>query len=105
MAGRGGAIPGAGRKKGVPNKVTREIKEICRGHGPEMVKALVGLAKGAESEAARVAAIKEVLDRGYGKAVQKLAGDDKEAPIRVDNGSDLEAAKRIAFLLTQAASA
>jgi len=103
MAGRGGAIPGAGRKKGVPNKATREIKEICRGYGPEMIEALVRLAKGAQSEAARVAAIKEVLDRAYGKSVQKLAGDDKEPPIKVEDVSDIEVAKRIAFLLANAA--
>jgi hypothetical protein len=32
------------------------------------------LATKAESEAARVAAIKELLDRGYGRAVQPIEG-------------------------------
>jgi len=35
---------------------------------------LVRLATKAESEAARVAAIKELLDRGYGRAVQPIEG-------------------------------
>jgi len=35
---------------------------------------LARLATKAESEAARVAAIKELLDRGYGRAVQPIQG-------------------------------
>ncbi len=67
--------PGPGRPKGTPNKATKEIKEIARIHGPAMIAELVRLAGGAESEAARVAAIKEVLDRGYGKAQQGVTVD------------------------------
>lgn len=63
----------SGRRLGDRNKVTREIKELCQSYGPEMVEGLVRLAKGAESEAARVAAMKEVLDRGYGKAPQHVS--------------------------------
>jgi hypothetical protein len=42
-----------------------------------------GLAPGtpAEAEATRVAAIKELLDRGYGKAAQPLSGEDGNSPI------------------------
>ena len=31
MAGKGGKIPGAGRKPGVPNKLTTDIKELILG--------------------------------------------------------------------------
>jgi hypothetical protein len=31
MAGKGGKIPGAGRKPGVPNKITTDIKELILG--------------------------------------------------------------------------
>ena len=70
----GGRRPGSGRKKGTPNKVTAEIKEIARQYGPEAIAELARLATKAESEAARVAAIKELLDRGYGRAVQPIQG-------------------------------
>ena len=64
-----GSKPGerrGGRKKGTPNKATAEIKEAARKHAPEAIKQLANLMKNAESEAARVSAIKEILDRGYG---------------------------------------
>jgi hypothetical protein len=70
----GGRRPGAGRKKGTPNKVTAEIKELAQKYGHEPVAELARLATKAESEAARVAAIKELLDRGYGRAVQPIEG-------------------------------
>lgn len=37
--------------------------------------------KPAESEAAQIAATKELLDRGYGKAVQPQSGPDGEGPV------------------------
>ncbi|HET6926049.1 MAG TPA: hypothetical protein VFI48_04260 [Hyphomicrobiaceae bacterium] len=70
----GGRRPGSGRKKGTPNKVTAEIKELAQKYGPEAIAELTRLATRAESEAARVAAIKELLDRGYGRAVQSIEG-------------------------------
>src|SRR5262245_54567988 len=70
----GGRRPGSGRKKGTPNKVTAEIKELAQQYGPEAIAELARLATQAESEAARVAAIKELLDRGYGRAMQPIEG-------------------------------
>jgi len=63
----GGYRPGSGRKPG-------EVKELARQYGPEAIAELARLAIKAESEAARVAAIKELLDRGYGRAVQPIEG-------------------------------
>jgi len=73
-----GSKPGerrGGRKPGVPNKATIEIRTIASQYGPEAVAELYRLATKAESEAARVSAIKELLDRGYGKSPQPLTGD------------------------------
>lgn len=81
MAGKGGARPGAGRKKGVPNKATADVKALARDHAPAAVTELARLMLGAESEAARVAAIKEILDRAYGKATT-MVGGDPDNPIR-----------------------
>jgi hypothetical protein len=41
--------------------MTRELKEICRQEAPTLVNELIRLATGAESEAVRVAAIKEMF--------------------------------------------
>ncbi len=38
------------------------------------------LSKHAESEAARVSAIKEILDRAYGRSPQPLSGEGGEGP-------------------------
>jgi hypothetical protein len=65
---RGGARPGAGRKKGVPNKATADVRALAGQYAPSALKELARLATQAESEAARVSAIKEVLDRAYGKS-------------------------------------
>lgn len=79
-----GSRPGerrGGRKPGVPNKATREIKEVAQQYGPAALKKLAelaGLVKGtnaAESEQARVSAVREILDRAYGKAPQAIIGD------------------------------
>jgi hypothetical protein len=53
--GTGGRQPGSGRKKGSPNKITREIKEIAHQYGPGALKELARIATQGESEAARVA--------------------------------------------------
>jgi hypothetical protein len=74
-----GALKGhakaGGRVKGTPNHATSEIKELCRKHCPAAVIELARLATHAESEQARVGAIRELFDRGYGKAPQPHDGD------------------------------
>lgn len=75
---------GKGRPKGALNKATRDIKELARAHGPEVVEGLVRLFREADSDTARIAAAKEILDRGYGKASQPIAGDE-DSPLRVIN--------------------
>jgi hypothetical protein len=77
----GGRRPGAGRKPGSLNKVTREIKAAAQVFGPagiQRLARLAGLVSGAapaESEQTQVAAIRELLDRGYGKAAQSVTAD------------------------------
>ena len=91
-----GQKTGGGSRKGIPNKATAEIKEVARQYGPAAVHKLAemaGLVDGvepAQSEQARVAANKEILDRGYGKATQTIAGDN-ESPLTIIN----EAAKSL----------
>lgn len=77
-----------GRQKGTPNKATADVKALAGKYGPKAVDALAVLAglktggKPAESEAARVAALKEILDRAYGKASQPIGGADDLPAIR-----------------------
>ena len=65
-----------GRQKGTPNKATADIKALARDYTPAAMSRLVKIIKSSESDAAAVAAIKELWDRGYGKARQsvELAG-------------------------------
>lgn len=76
---------GQGRPKGVPNHATRDIKALAQSYGPAAILSLAKLAgmipgeDGAVSEPARISAIKELMDRGYGKAVQPQSGPDGES--------------------------
>lgn len=71
---KGGARPGAGRPKGVPDKATAELKasleELARTHTETALNVLVQVAQSSESDAARVGAANALLDRGYGKPRQ-----------------------------------
>jgi hypothetical protein len=59
-----------GRQKGSLNKATVDVKLAAQAFTTEAVETLANIMRTAESEAARVAAIKELLDRGHGKAKQ-----------------------------------
>ena len=79
-----GSKPGerrGGRKAGTPNKATVELKELARQYTVEALEALLSVVRGQDG-AAKVAAAREILDRGYGKASQVLAGDP-DAPLTV----------------------
>ncbi len=84
--------PGSGRVKGQLSKVTLEIREIAKQYGPQAVAELARIAgvtnqPGSENEQTRVAAIKELLDRGFGRSMQPVGGDDKAPPIKVEYGA------------------
>lgn len=69
----GGKRPGAGRKPGVPNKATGDVKALAQEWGEKAIKALADIATGPEHPAAaRVSAASVLLDRGYGKAKQAV---------------------------------
>ena len=86
-----GSKPGerrGGRLPGTPNKCTAQAKEIAGQYGPDAIAAmarLAGLVAGsspAEGEQARISALKEILDRAYGKAPQAIVGDANADPIQ-----------------------
>lgn len=65
-----------GRVKGTPNKATADVKAAAQKYTDEAVRTLANIMRKAESDAARVAACKEILDRGHGKATQAITGED-----------------------------
>lgn len=69
----GGKREGAGRPKGQRNKLTADVKVIAQSYGEEAIDLLAEIMRDQKApHAARVAATKEILDRGYGKAHQSL---------------------------------
>lgn len=72
-----------GRVKGVPNKATRDVKAQAGKYTAEALRTLAEIMKSSESDAARVAAAKELLDRGHGKSAQPVTGEGGEGPITV----------------------
>src|SRR6187549_1572790 len=77
MAGRKpGAPKTGGRRAGTPNRSTRLIRELAQQYTAEALERLADLMRNAESEQARVAAIRELLDRGHGRPTQPIADED-----------------------------
>jgi hypothetical protein len=83
-----GSKPGehrGGRKKGTPNKATASIRDLAREYTDQALSALVSVLAGGEGipAAAQVAAAKEILDRGYGRASTVLSGDEEGGPVQI----------------------
>ncbi len=64
-----------GRRRSTPNRSTAEVKELADRYAPAALAKLARLATEAESQAVRVVAGREILDRAYGKAPQAITGD------------------------------
>ena len=57
--------------------VIGELRELARAHAPEAIKELARLAVKAKGQSARISAIRQLLDRGFGKPTQFLAADSE----------------------------
>jgi len=65
-------------------KTPTQIKSLARTHTESAINVLAGIMREAESApAARVAAATALLDRGWGKPTQPVAGDDDHDAITV----------------------
>ncbi|MGB9153118.1 MAG: hypothetical protein WCD70_08540 [Alphaproteobacteria bacterium] len=84
-----------GRVAGTPNKATAQIKTLAGAYSAEAVDILISVARNADSDAAKVAACRELLDRGHGKAKQTI---DLDANINATNNENalLEGRRRVA---------
>ena len=61
-------------------KVLGEVQELARQYAPTVIVELARLALRAKGETARIAAIRELLDRGYGRSRQAI-----EVSVPADN--------------------
>jgi hypothetical protein len=68
----------------MPRKRTpADLRSLARSYTRKSVKVLAGIMMQEKApEAARVAASKELLDRGWGKPAQSHTGPDGEGPIQ-----------------------
>ncbi|MCH9050726.1 MAG: hypothetical protein IIA72_06550 [Proteobacteria bacterium] len=86
-------------------KAPTEIRSLACAHTAAAIKVLAGVMNQPKAPmAARVSAAVALLDRGWGKPTQMVAGDPEGAPIpteTVDLG-DRELARRIALILSRA---
>jgi len=79
------AVPGrpfqrgqSGNPGGRP-RVVGELRSLARQHAPAAIEELARLAMKAKSESVRVAAIRELFDRGYGRAAPPSAAIELSA--------------------------
>ena len=84
---RGGRRTGAGRPLGVPNKLTRPLRELAALHSEDCIAVLVELRDHAEAEQVRLAAANSLLDRGHGKPRQEIdLRDDGKVTVIINRG-------------------
>lgn len=85
---RGGRRPGAGRPPGRVSQKMVEIRALAKQYGPAVITRLAELsgvlppAPPADSQAVQVMAMKELLDRGYGRT--RPLANDSDGPLIVD---------------------
>ena len=60
-----------------------DVQELARQHAPAVIVELARLALKAKSETARIAAIRELLDRGYGRPRQAEVSVPAGNPIQL----------------------
>lgn len=88
-AKKGCKNPNAGRKKGSVNNVKKKIQELAQPYGEKALEVLheimmrgsltydlEGNITGGAKDGDRIAAAKELLDRGFGKAPQAITDGD-----------------------------
>ena len=64
-------------------KTIAEVQDLAREQTPAAIAALVNIATVGKSEAARVSAAAELLNRAWGKAPQAVTGEGGEGPVAI----------------------
>jgi N-methylhydantoinase B/oxoprolinase/acetone carboxylase alpha subunit len=83
---RGPAMKGlktGGRQIGALNKTTNEVRKLTQEYGQEAIEVLVTIMRTAESEAVKISAVRELLDRAYGKPQPVIEARSEEHKVNV----------------------
>lgn len=85
-------------------KTPTNIKSLARSHTESVIRRLAKIVTSPKSsDTAAVAAGTALLDRGWGKAAQIVAGDpDNPVHIKANALTDKELARRVALILSNA---
>src|SRR5947207_8778417 len=86
--------PGASGNPGGRPKLIADIRDLAREHTQAAVNTLVHIAENGKQESARVAAATALLDRGWGRPTQPIAGDNEMAPIGFEDRQRLAEEKK-----------
>ena len=91
----------SGNPSGRP-KLDPAVRDLARAASVPAIERAIRLVEDADPNVA-LKAISVVLDRAWGKPVQanEISGPDGE-PIQLENVSDLEAARRLLFIVSRA---
>ncbi len=83
-------------------KALTDIRSLARVHTQSALNVLAGIMNEPKApHAARVSAANSLLDRGFGKATQLIAGDENHGAIQFESVTDEQRAKAVQLLLTQ----
>jgi len=77
----------SGNPGGRPGGVA-EVRELARTHTAEAIECLLKEMRHGDTSHARIAAANAVLDRGWGRPTQPLAGDAEEPPIGIEMSNE-----------------
>ena len=106
MAGRGkpkGLPKSGGRQKGAVDKIKREAILAAQGITPlDYMLAIVR--NDQEDKTVRLDAAKAAAPYVHARLQTTTLAGDPDKPLKLDSVSELEAARRLAFLMTKAAS-
>lgn len=91
---RGRWLPGQSPNPGGRPRAVADVRELARQRTATAIATLVEIAESGKAEAARVSAAAALLDRGWGRPTQPLAGDDDMPPIGIEDGAAREARAR-----------
>jgi len=79
----------SGNPGGRPGGVA-EVRELARTHTAEAIGCLLKEMRHGDTSHARIAAANALLDRGWGRPTQPLAGDAEEPPIGIEMSNEEE---------------
>lgn len=72
-----------------PNKLKSEVQKLAQSYGPDAIDRLAEIMNDSDQPGmTQVAAAKELLDRGFGKSTQIIAGDEDGSPVKFETQID-----------------